>query len=289
MAMRFPFAARELAIVGAGVLARAVGERLAGRVAVRFHSRRAPEAGAEPMASLARSSCPVVIALAADERALIAAARARGGAEVPRAGVAAANVAVLEETLPFAALAGRAVLVVTNPVELIAELVAARAPTAHVIAFGMGTDRSRIAEALTRTFELPDPGRALAIGGLHWVRPIPVLSALPELAAAVSHDELSACVRILTAAEFVGDRPPLARPAAELTGLLERLLTARGSPEDVSALTPLAGGAACVGGTYDPATGAFTPARMGRLEKPLFAAALAQHRAAVRSLIGAPR
>lgn len=331
---------KQVSIVGAGTLGRALAAHLAYHgIAVRLYSRREraqvladhplPDGvSAEPLSGLKSGCDPVVLVLSCEERSLVAAARAAGAAEVPRTVVAAANVALLGEVLPFWALAGRPVLVVTNPVELIVELLAARAPTAHVIGFGMGTDRRRVVEGLARGFSVADPGRALPIGGFHALRPIPVLSALPDLAYAIgrtpmsvvverlaadkgvfesgtgaaskvleklmgdlpaqatAHDKLHATVRALTAAEFRGDRPPLLRPLEELGALARRLLTgAARAPEDVSARAPLAAGAACVGGAYDPASGAFWPAALGPSEAVLFEAALSEHRAAVARLV----
>ena len=239
-------------VVGSGLIGSGLAAALPGAV---LYSRAPRSPGVRPLGALADGAGPVVLCLSSRERLEIAGALARGAPEVPRAAVAQASVAALARDLPWASLARGPVLVVTNPVELVCELVARRTGRADVLGFGMATDRERVIEALERGFGVGDPGPELEMTGLHGSRAIPLLSRFPAImskialvgpaevaaglgagpgrAAAVflklalgwkapaepeerAHALLQLAVRAITAAEFDGPQPPVERPVRVL-------------------------------------------------------------------------
>jgi len=270
---------------------------------------------------------PVVLCLSAPERELVAAELARGVAEVPRAAVARASVEALLRDLPFDGLGFGPVLVVTNPVELVCELVARRVPV-PVLGFGMATDRERIVEALERGFGIPDPGASLGVTGMHGRRAIPALAGVDGLLARIAqesvpaivgrlgasrgpyesasgraaavfrqlvadgqhapHELVHAAVRAITAAEFDGARPPVARPVARLAAQVAAWLG--GKPElapEVSAPVEALGPRCFVGGRLT-ARGFALPI-LSWDERELLGREEAAHRAQVAELLGGAR
>ena len=274
----------------------------------------------------ASNQVPIVLCLSSAERATIAAAIAGGATEVPRSAVARASVEALERDLPWSALAGAPVLVVTNPVELACELVARRTGNPDVLGFGMATDRERIAEALMRGFGETAPPD-LELTGLHARRAIPLFSA--ELAARLAesnpdavrarlaatpgpydalgraaelfdrllpkhmtqatraHELVHTVVRAITVAEFDGPRPPVARPVAVLARQVDGWLTgAADAPAEVSGAVVRHGARVFLGGRVTSA--GFASREPGALEADLLESELAAHLEQVRDLLGEP-
>lgn len=243
---------QRIRIVGTGAIGSGLAAALPGSV---LYSRRPRAAGVRPLVALADGAAPVVLCLSSREREAIAGALARGAAEVPRATVAKASVEELARDLPWQYLKRAPVLVVTNPVELVCELVARRTGRGDVLGFGMATDRERVLEALERGFGVSDPGPELEMTGLHGSRAIPLLSRFPWIVQALAkadpadvarglaaapgraavvflklamgwkapqapeeraHEILTLAVRAITAAEFNGAQPPVERPVRVL-------------------------------------------------------------------------
>lgn len=235
------WAGTRVRIAGAGAIGRALAAALAqepGRE-VELYSRAGTRGwdGAEAGASVRaleelaeagdRDRVPVVLCLSSTERRFIAEALAGGAAEVPRAVVARASVEALERDLPWEALAHAPVLVVTNPVELVCELVARRTGNTRVLGFGMATDRERVVEALARAFDVADPGPGLAVTGLHGSRAIPLLSRIPVIEDAIAARNVAGVARALAR-----ERGPHETAAGRAAAVFERL--AEGAPSGAS-------------------------------------------------------
>lgn len=326
-------------IVGSGAIGAGLAAALPGAV---VYSRAPRTAGVRPLAALSADvaagergrAAPIVLCLASSERERIAAAVAKGAAEVPRVVVAQANVEELDRDLPWAVLARSPVLVVTNPVELVCELVARRTGRKDVLGFGMVSDRERVIEALERGFGVGDPGHELEMTGLHGGRAIPLLSRFPWIMSKLAHagpaevaeglgaaagkfdtrpgraamvflklalawkapaepEErahalLHLAVRAITAAEFDGPRPPVARPVRALARQLEAWVAGRA--DAVAGLRAVSGavahpdGRAFVGGVQGAAK--FSVPKTGPLERAMLGAEVQLWRAQVRELIG---
>jgi hypothetical protein len=127
---------------------------------------------------------PLVLCMASDEGRIIQELQQRGTGIVPRSAVATANLRLLRQVIDPVLWGNRLVVVVTNPVELICEFLVRATGNPRVYGFGMMSDRQRVEEALRRGFRLSrDEASGIEVTGLHYLRPIPMLSHARRLVA----------------------------------------------------------------------------------------------------------
>jgi hypothetical protein len=132
--------------------------------------------------ALAQDKGPIFLCLAVNEREILEEEYRKGVTEVPRTIVARPNSLALESVLVAEHWKERLVFVLTNPVEIICEFLFRRTGNPHIYGIGMSTDKDRLLAALAHGFGV-DAGayEKLEVTGLHFSRPIPALSAHPEL------------------------------------------------------------------------------------------------------------
>ncbi len=221
--------------------------------------------------ALANGDGPIVLCLSVDERPLIAASRSR-------LAVAGPNLELLERALRLEAMAERPVLVVTNPVELLCERLAAATGNRRVFGFGMATDRERLVDAILAQTGCGLDGAELAVTGRHEARPIPVLSRVPRVLETLRarldprrradplapYRAVAAAADEITRAEFRDGRPPVDRPSRHLVDAIAAIV--RGESLLVSG--PTASGR-FAGGRLDAATWRFELPELGPVERRL--------------------
>jgi hypothetical protein len=245
-------------VLGSGRIAMGVAVLVGRRVPLRIATRRRGATSRSVIApeQLVGGRGPLVIATSVDEAAWLA--RVPSAARV-RMALAEPNLAHVLARVPREAIAGRLVIVVTNPVEPIVAALRRWEPSARVIGFGLEVDRARFAEVIERGGG--GGGIGVRAAGTHAAGAVPILDgaprwrpeafcaglrgyrsrfatralddgALDELVAA-ANDEASpgrrdallveGAARVLAAAEHDGARPPALRGAHELARRLVRI------------------------------------------------------------------
>jgi hypothetical protein len=131
---------------------------------------------------LAQDGGPLVLCMASDEGRILRALRDRPTGMTPRYAVAANNLRLLREVIDPRLWRHRLVVVVTNPVELVCEFVSRCTGNRQVYGFGMASDRERVLEAMQHGLGLPrEEVSGVEVTGFHFLRPIPLLSSVPDL------------------------------------------------------------------------------------------------------------
>lgn len=212
-----------------------------------------PNVKRAPIDRLETSRAPLIVCASVDEGRLL-----KGMATPSRLAVAAANRALLLDVLTPRMLANRLVLVVTNPVEPIAEMLRQLEPSAIVKECGLATDLERTKEVLVHGFGVRSSALGgLQIGGSHAIDAVPDFRSVPGLLEHLRRvrpdvvarrlsayrsplgmraigsvmfpvaDPLamvSTATRALTASEFDGFRPPHRRGAGSLARAIDAIL-----------------------------------------------------------------
>jgi hypothetical protein len=131
---------------------------------------------------LRKDGAPLVLCMASDESRVLQAFRDRPGGVTPRSAVAASNLRLLREVIEPRLWCHRLVVVVTNPVELVCEFLFQYTGNPRVYGFGMASDRERVLEAIRQGFRRPrEEASGVEVTGFHILRPIPLLSGVPDL------------------------------------------------------------------------------------------------------------
>lgn len=125
---------------------------------------------------------PILVCLCEDEQEIIKSEYRKGATDVPRTIVARPNSLALKSVLVPEHWRDRVVFILTNPVEIICEFLYRQTGNRHIYGVGMLTDKDRILEGLASGFGVDACAyQDLEVTGLHFSRPIPVLSVHPEL------------------------------------------------------------------------------------------------------------
>jgi len=131
---------------------------------------------------LTEDGAPLVLCMASDESRILRALRDRPTGTTPRSAVAASNLCLLQTVIEPRLWRHRLVVVVTNPVEIVCEFLSRFTGNLRVYGFGMASDRERVLEAMRYGFRLPrNEACRVEVTGFHFLRPIPLLSCVPEL------------------------------------------------------------------------------------------------------------
>ena len=237
-----------------------------------------PNVHFEPLEALRAEPSPLLVCCSVNEAELLKASRGMSS----RLEVAAANLEIFARFPRVEAFARGPVFVITNPSEIIAQSLFKRTGNPQLYALGLSTDQERI-RAVLRDLGLPDPGAGLALTGNHSLRPLPVLSAHPELLEALertlsgrqgqllgeaqAYDILHRLVQEKTATEFTGSKPPAFRGSQAMGALLGALLSSGRLP--LAAPVALAQRTQLVGGTFDFGSGTFEQPSLSRMEASL--------------------
>lgn len=187
-----------------------------------------PNVALEDIGVLGRDDAPVLVCVADDEEAVLRPYLADGRPDVARSVVARRNRRIFDPRRIGDRLRDRTVLMITNPVELMCAHLARIGGCRAVYGVGMQVDAERFRDVLWAGWGIWLDAEELPVTGMHGLEPIPVLSAVPGLAARIVEPPWTVVCDRLRAATGESRLEWLLQPH-KLTAALDRL---RPLPDD---------------------------------------------------------